>query len=150
MDIVKELLGRGASVDLASQVRFLTAACTDARGGGGHLHFRLDIILVKRFSNHTLNTYFSGMKIDPKYTFLPAFFLICVSCPFQNLSIWPKTYPFFPILAVFAPLNDVRAYIAWSWKHPNYMNFVTRMISNFKYKWTPGYRWDYLSSQCMH
>ena len=30
----------------------------------------------------------------------------------MNLSIWPKTYPF----PNFAPLNDVRAYIAWSWK----------------------------------
>ena len=29
--------------------------------------------------------------------------------------IWYKTLtPFFPILDVFAPLNDVRAYIAWS------------------------------------
>ena len=44
-----------------------------------------------------------------------AFFLICPSCPFQNLSIWPKTPPP-PILHVFTPLNDVRAYIAWSWK----------------------------------
>ena len=47
-------------------------------GGGGHLYFRLDIILVKGLSKHTLNTYFSGMKIDPKY----AFFSICSSCPF--------------------------------------------------------------------
>ena len=37
-----------------------------SRGGGGHLYFRLDIILVKGLSKHTLNTYFSGMKIDPK------------------------------------------------------------------------------------
>ena len=28
----------------------------------------------------------------------------------------PKTHPFFASLHVFAPLNDVRAYIAWSWK----------------------------------
>ena len=54
---------------------------------GGHLYFRLDIILVKGLSKHTLNTYFSGMKIDPKYMFLYAFFLLCPSCPFQNLSI---------------------------------------------------------------
>ena len=44
--------------------------------GGGHLYFRLDIILVKGLSKHTLNTYFSGMKIDPKYAFLYVFFLI--------------------------------------------------------------------------
>ena len=39
-------------------------------GGGGHLYFRLDNILVKGLSKHTLNTYFSGMKKDPKYVFL--------------------------------------------------------------------------------
>ena len=45
--------------------------------GGGHLYFRLDIIHVKVLSKHTLNMYFSGMKIDPKYAFLhDAFFLI--------------------------------------------------------------------------
>ena len=41
---------------------------------GDHLYFRLDIIRVKGLSKHTLNTYFSGMKIDPKYAFLHAFF----------------------------------------------------------------------------
>ena len=51
---------------------------------GGHLYFRLDIFLVKGISKHTLNTYFSGMKIDPKYAFLHAFFF--------NLSVmsFPK------------------------------------------------------------
>ena len=48
--------------------------------GGGHLYFRLDIILVEGLSKHTLNTYFSGMKIDPKYAFLHAF-------SFMNLSV---------------------------------------------------------------
>ena len=43
---------------------------------GGHLYLKLDIIRVKGLSKHTLNTYFSGMKIDPKYAFLHAFFLI--------------------------------------------------------------------------
>ena len=32
---------------------------------------------------------------------------------FVNMT---KNIHFFPILHVFAPLNDVRAYIAWSWK----------------------------------
>ena len=86
-------------------------------GGGGTRMARGGIRLVHGLTKSTLNTYFSGMKIDPKYAFLHACFLICLSCPFQNLSIWPKTHaPFFPILHVFAPLNDVRAYIAWSWK----------------------------------
>ena len=71
--------------------------------GGGHLYFRLDIILVKGLSKHNLNAYFSGMKIDPKYAFLHAFFLIWASCPFQNLSIWPKTYLFFQFCTFLHP-----------------------------------------------
>ena len=78
-----------------------------ARGG---------IRLVHGLTNSTLITYFSGMKIDPKYVFLHAFFLICLSYSFKNLSIRPKTHLFFPILHVFAPLSDVREYSAWSWK----------------------------------
>ena len=87
-------------------------------GGRGHgrLYFRLDIILVKGLSKHTLNMYFSGMKKDPKYMFLHVFFLICPSPPFKNLSLWPETQTFFPTLHVFAPLNDVHAYFAWSKK----------------------------------
>ena len=92
---------------------------------GGHLYFRLDIILVKELLKHTLNTYFSGMKIDPKTVTLHTFFSICPSCPFQNLSIWPKTHPFFPIVHVFAPLNYVLVYVARSLKNnPNYVNFL--------------------------
>ena len=35
-----------------------------------------------------------------------------------------KNTPFIQILDIFAPLNDVHTYIAWSWKTtPNYMNF---------------------------
>ena len=83
---------------------------------GGHLYFRLDIIRVKGLSEHTLNTYFSGMKIDPKYAFLHAFFFILSVMSFPKFVIWPKTYPFFQFCTFFAPLNDVRAYIAWSWK----------------------------------
>ena len=79
------------------------------------------------------------MKIATLNTrFCMRFCLICLSCPFQNLSYMSKNIPFIPILHVFAPLNDVRAYIAWSWKNnPNYVNFFTRMISNFKNKWPP-------------
>ena len=85
-----------------------------SRGGGGHLYFRLDIIRVKGLSKHTLNTYFSGMKIDPKYAFCVFLNLSVISIPkFVNMT---KNIPFFPILHVFAPLNDVRAYIASSWK----------------------------------
>ena len=89
---------------------------SNLKPGGGHLYFRLDIILVKGLSKHTLNMYFLGMKIDPKYAFLHAFFLNLSAMYFPKLVNMTKNTPFFPILHVFAPLNDVRAYTAWSWK----------------------------------
>ena len=49
----------------------------------GHLYIRLDTILIKGLSKHTLSTYFAG--IDPKYALLHAFFLIFPTCHFQNL-----------------------------------------------------------------
>ena len=72
-------------------------------GGGGTRMARGDIRLVHGHTNSTLITYFSGMKIDPKYAYLHAFFLICPWCPFQNLSIWPKlkNTPFFSNFARF-------------------------------------------------
>ena len=73
----------------------------DERCPGGHLYFGLDIILVKLLSKHTLNTYFSGMKIDPKYAFLHVFFLICVSCPSKICQSDPKHTLFFPNFARF-------------------------------------------------
>ena len=63
----------------------------DPGGGGGTRMVRGGIRLVHGHTKNTLITYFSGMKINPKYACLHAFFLICPSCPFQNLSIWPKT-----------------------------------------------------------
>ena len=35
---------------------------------------------------------------------------------FPKLVYRTKNTPFFPILHIFAPLNDIRAYSAWSWK----------------------------------
>ena len=84
--------------------------------GGATRMTRGGIRLVHGLTKSTLITYYSGMKKDPKYAFLHAIFLICLSCSLQNLSVWPKTHPFLPILHVFAPLNDVRTYSAWSWK----------------------------------
>ena len=60
-----------------------------------------------------------------------ACFLIFLSCPFYNVSIWPKQPLFLPILHVFAPLNDVRAYICCvhclvQKNNPNYVIFFFR------------------------
>ena len=95
------------------------------RGGGGegHLYFRLNIILIKGLTKHTEHI-FSGMKINPKYAFLHAFSLICPSCPFQNLPLWPKTHPFFPNFARFCtPKWCTRVHCLVLKNNPNYVNF---------------------------
>ena len=63
---------------LVSIMKLLPRGATRMARGG--------IRLVHGHTKSTLITYFSGMKIDPKYAFLHAFFLICQSCPFQNVS----------------------------------------------------------------
>ena len=56
-------------------------------GGGGHSNgkrgYQARPWTHKKHPNHI----FLGMKIDSKYAFLHAFFFICLSCPFENLSI---------------------------------------------------------------
>ena len=70
---------------------------------GGPLVFQAWYHPCKRtFKTHPKHV-FSGMKIDPKYVFLHVFFLICPSCPFQNLSIWQKTHPFFQFCTFLHP-----------------------------------------------
>ena len=71
---------------------------------------------LKDFSKHTQSMYFPGMKKDPKYAFLHAFFPNFFIMSFPKLVNMTKTTPFSPILHVFALPNDVRMYIGWSWK----------------------------------
>ena len=106
-------------------------------GGGGHLYFRLDIVLVKDFQNHTINTYFSGMKIDPKYAFLHSFFLFC-PLSFPKFVTHDQKHTVFSNFACFCTPKRCTCVHCLVLKHnPNYVNFFTLMISNFKYKWPP-------------
>ena len=64
-----------------------------------------------------------------------------------------KNIPYFPILHAFAPLNDVRTYIAWSWKTTLIMRiFFTRMIFSFKYKCPPEWvlGWEFHKPPPLH
>ena len=81
-------------------------------GGATRMARRGGIRLVHGLTKSTLITYFSGMKKDPKY----AFFLNLPVMFFPKFVYMTKNTPFFPILHIFAPLNNVRAYSAWSWK----------------------------------
>ena len=89
-----------------------------ARGG---------IRLVHGLTKSTLITYFSGMKKDPKYAFLHAFFLICLSCSFQNSMT--KNKPFFAHFAHFCtPKRCTRVECLVLKNNPNYMNFLMSLI----------------------
>ena len=70
---------------------------------GGHLYFRLDIILVKGLSKHSLNPYFSGTKIDPKYAFLHAFFLNFCNVLSKICKYDQKPHPFFQFCTFLHP-----------------------------------------------
>ena len=65
------------------------------------------------------------------------FSLICPSCPFQNLS-YDQNHTLFSNFARFCtPKRCTRVHCLVLKNNPNYVNFFTRMISNFKYKWPP-------------
>ena len=70
---------------------------------GGALYFRLDIILVKGLSKHTLNTYFSGMKTNPKYAFLLVIFLNLCIMSFPKFVNMAKNIPFFQFCTFLHP-----------------------------------------------
>ena len=108
--------------------------------GGATQMARGGIRLVHGHTKSTLITYFSGMKIDSKCTFLHAFFLICPSCPFQNLSLWPKTHPFFQFctfLRFCTPKRCTRVQCLVLKNNPNYMNFWMSLIPPLDIRVTP-------------
>ena len=98
---------------------------------GGHLYFRLNVILEKGLSKHTLSTYFPCMKIDTKYAFLHVFFLIFPSCPFTNLWTWSKTHSFFfSNLAHFCtPKRCMHVHCLVLKNNPNNVILFMRMIT---------------------
>ena len=96
--------------------------------GGATRMARGGIRLVHGLTKSTLITYYSGMKKDPKYVLLHAFFSICLSCSFQNLSIWPKTHPFFQFCTFLHPKRCTRVQCLVLKNNPNYVNFWTSLI----------------------
>ena len=96
----------------------------------------------KKHPNHIFFWY----EKDPKYAFLHAIFLICPSCPFQNLSIWPKTHPFFSNFArFFTPKRCMRVQCLVLKNNPNYVNFWTSLITPLTFRWPPGGNLVYIS-----
>ena len=104
---------------------------------GGTLVYQAGYYPRKRtFKKHPKHVFFRYENRPYKYVFLHALFLICPPCPFQNLSIWPKTHPFPPILHVFCtPKRCTRIHCLVLKNSPKYI--FSRMISNFKCKCPP-------------
>ena len=101
-----------------------------ARGG---------IRLVHGHTKSTLITYFSGMKIDPNYAFLHAFFLICPSCPFPKFVYMTKNTPFFSNFARFCtPKRCTCVQCLVLKNNPNCVNFWTSLIPPLTFEWPPG------------
>ena len=100
-----------------------------ARGG---------IRLIHGLTKSTLITYYSGMKKDHKYAFLHAFCLICLSCSFQNLSIWPKTHLFSNFARFCTPKRCTRIQCLVLKNNPNYVNFGRAWYPPSHFEWPPG------------
>ena len=78
----------------------------------------------KRTSNHTLNTYFSGMKIDPKYAFLACVFLNLSIISFPKFVNTTKNTPFFPNFTRFCtPKRCTRVHYLVLKNNPNHTIF---------------------------
>ena len=106
--------------------------------GGGTRMARGGIRLVHGLTKSTLITYFSGMKKDPKYAFLHAFFLICLSCSFQNLSIWPKNTLFSNFARFCTPKRCMCVQYLVLKNNPNYVNFWTSLMPPWHLSAPPG------------
>ena len=87
--------------------------------GGGHLYFRLDIILIKGLSKHILNMYFFRYENRP-YIHVFSYFFFWI---FLNLSI--KSFPKFVNMTKNTPFFQFCTYIKCLVlkNNPNYMIF---------------------------
>ena len=104
-------------------------------GGGGTRMARGGIRLVHGHTKSTLITYFSGMKIDPKF-----------ACIFLNLSVMSfpkfvymtKNTPFFPVFAHFCtPKRCTRIQCLVLKNNPNYVNFWMSLTPSLIFKCPP-------------
>ena len=103
-------------------------------GGGATRMARGGIRLVHGHTKSTLITYFSGMKIDPKYVFLHAFF-------FMSVMSFPK-FVYMTLFSNFArfctPKRCTRVQCLVLKNNPNYVNFWTSLIPSLTFEWAPG------------
>ena len=105
--------------------------------GGGTRMARGGIRLVHGHTKSTLITYFSGMKKTLNTRFACIFLNFCPSCPFQNLSICPKTHPFSNFARFCTPKRCTRVQCLVLKNNPNYVNFWTNLIPPLTFECPP-------------
>ena len=105
--------------------------------GGGPLVFQAGYHPRKRtFKTHP---YFSGMKIDPKYAFLHAFFSIFHHVLFKICQYDQKHTLFSNFVCFCTPKRCTPVHWLVLKNNPsNNVNFFTRMISNYVEPWGGG------------
>ena len=100
-----------------------------ARGG---------IRLIHGLTKSTLITYFSGMKIDPKYALLHAFFLkfACLVC--SKICLYDQKHTLFSNFARFCtPKRCTRIQCLVLKNNPNYVNFWMSLIPPLTFECPP-------------
>ena len=93
------------------------------------------IRLVHGLTKSTLITYFSGMKIDPKYAFLHALFLNLPVMSFPKFVYMTKNTPFFLFCMFFKRCTLVHCLVLKN--NPNYVNFWTSLIPALTFECPP-------------
>ena len=92
----------------------------------GHLYFRLDIVLIKGLSKHTLITYFPGMKIGTCFFLNDIFHHLFSKICSPPGSPSPKTHPFFQFCMYACTLPGPE-------NNPNYI-YLNRFIRSGIYR----------------
>ena len=106
---------------------------------GGTRMARGDIRLVHGHTKSTLITYFSGMKIDPKYTFLHAFFLILSIMSFPKICLYDQKHTLFSNFARFyTPKQCTWVQCLVLKNNPNYVDFWMSLIPPWHSSGPPG------------
>ena len=104
---------------------------------GGTRMARGGIRLVHGLTKSILITYFSGMKIDPKYAFLHVYFSLFSCHVLSKICLYDQKHT--PNFAHFCtPKRCMRIHCLVLKSNPNYVNLWTSLIPPLTFKWPPG------------
>ena len=88
----------------------------------------------KMYPNHI----FFRCENRPQIRVFACIFLICLSCPFQNLLIWPKTHLFFNFARFCTPKRCMRVQCLVLKNNPNLREFLDEPDTPLDIRVAPG------------